>query len=59
MQKEEVTVQMKSLRNYQKEAVDKIYDFFSSDTNKAKMYLASGVGKTTIITAAIQLILKK
>ncbi len=50
---------MKSLRNYQKEAVDKIYDFFSSDTNKAKMYLASGVGKTTIITAAIQLILKK
>ena len=49
---------MKILRQYQKEAVDKIYDFFNSDAKKAKMYLATGVGKSMIIAAAIQRILK-
>ncbi len=49
---------MKILRQYQKEAVDKIYDFFNSDAKKAKMYLATEVGKSMIIAAAIQRILK-
>ncbi len=45
---------METLRLYQKEAVDKILDFFISDMKKAKIYLATGVGKTLIIATVIK-----
>lgn len=48
---------MKSLRYYQKEAVEKICDFFISNKSKAKMYISTGLGKTAIIGFAIQEIL--
>lgn len=49
---------MENLRYYQKEAVENIYEFFKSDKCKAKMYISTGLGKTVIIAAAIQTILK-
>ena len=49
---------MENLRYYQKEAVENIYEFFKSDKCKAKMYISTGLGKTVIIAAVIQIILK-
>lgn len=49
---------LENLRYYQKEAVEKIYDFFNSHKHKAKMYISTGLGKTIIIATAIQTILR-
>lgn len=49
---------MKTLRGYQEEAVEKICVFFDSNMNKAKIYISTGLGKTTIIVSAVQSILK-
>lgn len=49
---------LENLRYYQKEAVENIYEFFKSDKCKAKMYISTGLGKTVIIAAVIQIILK-
>ena len=49
---------MENLRYYQKEAVENIYEFFKSDKCKTKMYISTGLGKTVIIAAVIQIILK-
>lgn len=48
---------MKTLRSYQEDAVEKIYDFFNSDSYKAKMYISTGLGKSTIIQKALLAIL--
>ncbi len=47
------------LRSYQIEAVEKINAFFWSDVNKAKIHLASGLGKSSIIISSIERILEK
>lgn len=48
---------MNKLENYQKTAVEKIYEFFCSDKRKAKIYLSTGLGKTDVLISAIQKIL--
>lgn len=48
-----------NLRYYQKEAVEKIFEFFNSYKCKAKMYISTGLGKTVIIATAIQTILSE
>lgn len=50
---------MKTLRSYQREAVERIYKFFNSDLNKAKICMSTGLGKTAIIASAIDKILEK
>lgn len=50
---------MQNLYPYQEEAVDKIVRFFHSDTKDGKIYLATGVGKVTIITTAIKELLQE
>lgn len=49
---------MDSLRDYQQNAVKEIYNFFNSDDRKAKIYLPTGLGITTVIVSAVQLILQ-
>lgn len=49
---------MENLRYYQKETVEKICKFFKSNSHKAKIYISAGLGKTTIIVATIQEILR-
>ena len=44
---------MKTLRSYQREAVERIYKFFNSDLNKAKIFMFAGFGKNAIIAVAI------
>lgn len=44
---------MEMLKDYQKNAVKKICDFFCSDINKAQMCIATGLGKTAIIVTAV------
>ena len=48
---------MESLREYQREAVEKIYNFFMSKEFKAKIYISAGLGKTIIIVSALEKIL--
>lgn len=45
---------MKNLRAYQKEAVEKIYEFFYSDKIKATMQISTGIGKIDILVAVIE-----
>lgn len=45
------------LRHYQEEAVNQIRAFFKSDSDKAKMYISVGLGKSTIIVSATQALL--
>ena|GEM_PF-1069202 len=49
---------MENLRYYQKEAIEKIYEFFNSNKHKAKIYISTGLGKTAIIVTAIHKLLK-
>ena len=49
---------MKLLRDYQKEAVEKICNFFNTNMNKAKIYISPGFGKTAIIISAVNTLLK-
>lgn len=48
----------KTLRGYQKRAVDEINSFFRSDKKKAKIYLSPGLGKTIIIVSVIEKLLE-
>ena len=41
------------MRSYQREAVERIYKFFNSDLNKAKIFMFAGFGKNAIIAVAI------
>ena len=52
-----MTIYLKLLRDYQKEAVKRICDFFNSDKNKATIYISVGLGKTAIIVSAVKEIL--
>lgn len=49
----------KGLYPFQKEAIDKIIQFFYSDTYSGRVILPTGVGKSVIITTAIQRLLRK
>ena len=46
------------LRDYQNEAIKKIYNFFLSNDNKGKMYIPTGSGKTIIIAFLVNKILQ-
>ena len=48
---------MENLRYYQKLAVEKIYEFFISDKNKAKICISTGLGRTAIIVSTVETIL--
>ena len=50
---------MMNLRSYQKDAVDKICDFFHSNMNKAKICIQAGLGKTIVIVSSVQELHKK
>lgn len=46
------------LRNYQKEAVNAIYNLYQSSCYKGKMFLSVGLGKSVIIATTVKMILE-
>lgn len=48
-----------NLRYYQKDAVDKICEFFYSNMNKAKICIQTGLGKTVVIVSSVQELRKR